>query len=363
MFFNRSSQFLATAFACARYANFLSLGQPVTNLVQIVVSTAPNRAASGVFVTNLNSDETPIRRYVQQGHVVDFVDNDQVFAVVLESASGGNWSAIATSPWRSRRVDLTPLPSEGPLGWWHHFVGINTPNIEIGAGVSIGVIDEGLEKRPTDTSIDHVEIVGEQAPPFDAIWANRGWLPRTDHGNAVTSLVFARCDSAAGYQGIAPGARGYFVPARLPQELRPDGLTRRGLNPGMVANGIRDLSLKFDCDIITVSAGDSRMRCQLFTMRSSMRRRTVRFAFSPLETEVLKHYFLPAMMRLSPWQQSGSAASPLRTCTNRGKTSGLGLTSATGSTSGKTVQSALKFNSQHPDQTLSGALAACRLMR
>ncbi|MEK1888214.1 MAG: S8/S53 family peptidase [Phyllobacterium sp.] len=185
---------------------------------------------------------------VVSGGVVELDNAHAIMAVLLTSLAAGYWSTIVYSPLKSERVDLRPLPKVGPISWWHKLAGVTSSDTRRGSGVTIGVIDAGLQLCADDPSLSHVQKLGDQKQygvPAD------GLLPEASHGNAVTSLVFSRTVGSDGFQGLAPGAQGFFLSARLAASP-----IKVGLNPGMVANGIRELASKRDCDIISISAGD-----------------------------------------------------------------------------------------------------------
>jgi subtilisin family serine protease len=218
----------------------------------IKVFVSMNKPARGVKVSKVSADERVSVRYLQKHYEVPIDPAEESLALVLASAESGSWSLIVERPWASKRVDLPALPKNGPLGWWHTYSGIDGSSHHRGSGVTVGVVDEGLTVLPTDQMLGHVEII--EPRDEDMSWVELGYLPRTDHGNAVASLMFGRCGKA-GFEGVAPGAKAFFFGARLPKALRPAENNGRGLNPGMVARGIRRLSLECGCDIINLSAG------------------------------------------------------------------------------------------------------------
>lgn len=223
---------------------------------RIAVYTGSGEAAVGVELTKVDREERPYHRSVSWGNVAEWEDDGQAFAVVIVSAGAGNWSSVVKSPFARaiQTVRLTPLPNDGPLGWWHASVGIDSADETRGAGVTVGVIDGGLVIPPGDITLQHVRVLPEGPAEYHPKRLEVGALPQTDHGNAVASLIFSR-SSGPGYQGIAPGARALFWSAGFAHPSRPRGIGV-GLNPALVAEGIRTLATEHGCDIINISAGD-----------------------------------------------------------------------------------------------------------
>ena len=225
---------------------------------RIEVYSSDGKAVAGVEITKINHDEQPYHRAIWWGHVAEWNDDDsELSSVAISSVEAGEWSAIIKRPSaRSvQAVRLTSLPEGGPLGWWHNSVGIGDADPARGRDVKVGVIDGGLVVPPNDVSLGHVHVLPDGPEAYHQKRLERGALPQTDHGNAVASLIFSR-SLASGYQGIAPGADAFFWSAGFSHPSRPKGIGV-GLNPALVAGGIRTLARDHGCDIINISAGDS----------------------------------------------------------------------------------------------------------
>lgn len=175
------------------------------------------------------------------------VDPSEVEAIAVVAEELGYWSALVVDLSRDIDVTLQPLPSAGPLGWWHDFHGVQARmGAARGAGVRVGVVDEALAAQQPGSCIAHVTNLFDQAwggPP-----SNRAATPRVEHGRATTSLIGSRCGTAGGYDGMAPGAEILFSAAGA--DHGP------ALAVPRVANGIDCLVLDHQCDLVSVSAGD-----------------------------------------------------------------------------------------------------------
>lgn len=77
-------------------------------------------------------------------------------ATTIEPA-GGFWSMIVRGVALSSVIDCPPLPSSGPLGWWHDILGLDAFDVSSGAGIKVGVADTGAGPHP---SVGHVTLAG-----------------------------------------------------------------------------------------------------------------------------------------------------------------------------------------------------------
>jgi hypothetical protein len=171
--------------------------------------------------------------------------------VTVESLAPGSWMASLQPPFRSGRLTLKALPN-GPIGWWHHLIGLKQGERTRGSGVTVGVVDKVFERRADDKTLDHVTVLGANDRPKESRM-DKGLLPEFQHGTSIASLMFSRTD--VGFGGIAPGATAYFYAARIPGYQDLIGSDRK-IATGLIANGIQELSQERLCDIISVSAGD-----------------------------------------------------------------------------------------------------------
>lgn len=142
-------------------------------------------------------------------------------------------------------IVLPKLPLHGPLGWWHHFHGIDKSDADRGNGVRIGVIDIELATNlgPSDV-VRHVTNLG-----FGPLSEERENPEGNWHARAVTSLLAAKPNKKAAYEGMAPGAEVLFMAARSQEQPGKASSIR-------VANAIDHLSIVHECDLITISFGD-----------------------------------------------------------------------------------------------------------
>jgi subtilisin family serine protease len=135
------------------------------------------------------------------------------------------------------------------VSWWHELHGVRASDSRRGAGVRIGIIDEGLADPSGQSCIAHVTNKGALAFSSNRS-ADRALTPATVHGLAVTSLLTSRVARPGGYEGMAPGAEVFFCAA--PMEKMPGKVS-----PARIANAIDFLSEEVGCHLISVSSGDS----------------------------------------------------------------------------------------------------------
>ena len=159
----------------------------------------------------------------------------------------GYWSFGALDVERDVDVQLSRLPS-GPHGWWHHLHKATQHGLDRGRGIRVGIVDEALAVQSKTSCISHVENAG--LLPATGRQSLRAFRPEVDHGHAVTSLLASRCISSTGYQGMAPGAEVIFASAAADDSKR--------LRSGRVSRAIHHLVYDRECDIISISAGESR---------------------------------------------------------------------------------------------------------
>lgn len=173
-----------------------------------------------------------------------------MMAIIMPKS--GAWAWSLNQPQHAPTVDLPPLPKNGPLGWWHHVLGINKYSEKRGEGIRVGVVDSGIGPNP---AVAHAQPAGA--------FVNGAYTPGADatrdvgdHGTHVAGIIGARpVDGSGDFAGIAPGAdliaaRVYAGGAPPPQ---PEGTT----NNGDIAAAIDQLSGPFEADIINLSLSGS----------------------------------------------------------------------------------------------------------
>jgi subtilisin len=74
------------------------------------------------------------------------------FAAVVVPA-GGYWSMLARGLALSSVIDCPPLPSDGPLGWWHDILGLDAFDAGPGAGIKVGVAIRGWVLTPVSVTL------------------------------------------------------------------------------------------------------------------------------------------------------------------------------------------------------------------
>jgi hypothetical protein len=128
--------------------------------------------------------------------------------------------------------------------WWHSLHGLagaKGPN-----KLRIGIIDEALEPQRITSCIRHITNLGGAA--WGVPKSPRALTPRTDHGQAVCSLLSSRATSATGFPGAAPHDEIFFAAAGREKESV--------LEMDRVVACIDTLVDQYQCDILSISAGD-----------------------------------------------------------------------------------------------------------
>jgi subtilisin len=189
-----------------------------------------------------------IYRSRQGEHTADYVQADADGRVALGVPDGwtldavlitgaGIWSRVATPP-LGGEIACAALP-DGPLGWWHHLLGVGEHLASRGAGIRVGVVDTGSGPHPC---LDHVHDAGvfldHQHEPGNG-------QDVSDHGSHVCGLIGARSTTPAHYAGMSPGvdlhsARVYS--ATSPFSAQWD-----------IANAVERLALDEAVDLVNVS--------------------------------------------------------------------------------------------------------------
>jgi subtilisin family serine protease len=163
-------------------------------------------------------------------------------SVAVVVPAGGFWAMVVRGAALAGVIDCPPLPTDGPLGWWHHALGIDAFDAALGAGIKIGVADTGVGPHP---NLAHVTLAGA--------YINNESLASSEardvdvHGTHVAGTIGARPARPGDYAGIAPGCD-LFV-ARI--FSGPEA----GASNADIANAIDALSINHGVDVINLSLG------------------------------------------------------------------------------------------------------------
>lgn len=165
-------------------------------------------------------------------------------AALLVLPAGDFWSMIVRGPASRVDVELVPLPATGRSAWWHEALGEAVRGDDLGAGVTVGVIDTGAGPHP---HLAHVTSAGA----FLDGTHNPTPLAGADvdsHGSHVSGTIGGRPPARSGHPaGIAPGAS--LLVARVfpgPED---------GASQADIANALDHLSRERRADLVNLSLG------------------------------------------------------------------------------------------------------------
>jgi subtilisin len=196
--------------------------------------------------------------------VVQFIFPDPwIAAAAVVVPAGGFWTMVVRGPGSSVNVDCPQLEAAGPLGWWHHALGIHAFDPARGAGIRVGVIDTGVGPHPALAHVTRIgafingaELPGDAAADVDS------------HGSHVCGIIGARPQENGQYGGIAPGAELFCARVFADAES--------GANQGDIANAIDALSRTHAVDVINMSLGsDSPSQIEQDAIRDAVERGTL----------------------------------------------------------------------------------------
>ena len=153
-------------------------------------------------------------------------------------SSAGTWYGASRRFSGTVTIECPPLAFDGPLGWWHRSVGINTFDPNLGQGIKVGLIDTGVGPHPYLTHIvDRGAIIdGEHVDDGTDV---------SYHGTMMAGLIAANPTDSRHPAGIAPGVSLSSV------RVYKDGA--HGANADDVAQAIRHLSVDVGVDLINLS--------------------------------------------------------------------------------------------------------------
>lgn len=158
------------------------------------------------------------------------------------------WMPAPLTPPVDGTIHFLPLPMTGPLGWWHHVVGVAQYNPTRGSGIRIGVADTGVGPN---RNLQHIKSIGAfiDGKHDTHSDADRDCL---GHGSHVCGIIAALPPAhSTDYAGLVPGAEVYA--ARVFPKDKGLGATQ-----GDIANAIDALATEVGVHLINLSLGSDK---------------------------------------------------------------------------------------------------------
>jgi Subtilase family len=181
-----------------------TLVAPVTTPMTIQVSGTDGPLAGAnvtvVLVDSSGNSSTESEQTNGEGLAKFNVKAGLTAALYLIAPSREYWGMLVQSPGSSARIICPPLPRSGPMGWWHHALGVNTFEPEAGKGITIGVADTGVGPNP------RLARVKDGGAIIDGQWTANGQDVEY-HGSVTCGIIAALPQTPGDYAGVAPGAR------------------------------------------------------------------------------------------------------------------------------------------------------------
>lgn len=216
-------------------------GKPLREIsarVNFVLKDYPNGEGSSVTV----SGETDATGKV----VFEYDGNTWLPAGAMFEPKHSYWTPAPVTPSVDRTINFIPLPKTGPLGWWHHMIGISIYDPNLGSGIKIGVVDTGVGPNPNLNKLKSIGafIDGKHDDSPDAA------VDSANHGTHVCGIIAALPPwHSNDFAGIAPGAEVYAARV-FPKDLNA--------SQGDIANAVDMLASEKGVHLINMSFGSEK---------------------------------------------------------------------------------------------------------
>ena len=216
-------------------------GPAVTALFQSATNVeAPASATEALRIQSFLADPSEIAersRALPAGSILEQAMPYRADPVVVRQGAPHQDGNVSHSAGVANAEGHIAAP-DGPLGWWHHVLGISRYEPGLGSGIRVGVIDSGCASHPAlGHVVDEGDLLGDGGAPTGAFVG--------EHGTHVAGLIGARPNENWHFAGVAPGVKLHTA--------RVFKVGNDFADQGDIATAIHHLAVNRSCTILNIS--------------------------------------------------------------------------------------------------------------